>query len=176
MSLSETARIVAIRRATTSDARALERLVAALADELGAAAAKRSSPADFVAAMSASPPHFYALLAERAGEAIGMCIWFPWFSTWRGAAGVYVQDLYVVSTMRGRGVARRLLAAAAEGLRPPKATFLRLSVDAANVAGLGFYGALGFTHVERAQALVLSGTPFRQLLDESGTTSNVTEP
>lgn len=167
MSRSErpaTAWRVLIRKAEPRDSGALDRLVSAFAAELGLADRKRSSSADFATALSASPPFLHVLLAEHAGEAVGLCIWFPWFSTWRGTAGVYVQDLYVAPAMRAAGLARRLIATAAREMRPPGAAFVRLAVDMDNAAALGFYAGLGFERVEGEHVLDLSGDAFKRLV------------
>lgn len=159
-----------IRKAGPADAGLLDRLLVAFAAEAGAPDAKRSTPADLVTGMAATPPHFQALIAAKGGEAAGLCVWFPWFSTWRGAAGVYVQDLYVVPAARRSGLARRLLVAAMRELRPPGASFIRLGVDASNAVGLGFYQRLGFSRLQGEQVLDLSGEAFRALVAPAATT------
>lgn len=155
---------VSLRRAAPGDAATLEKLVAAFAADAGLPGAKTSTAADFVVGLSTVPPLLQAHIAERAGEPVGMCIWFPWFSTWRGTLGVYVQDIYVVPALRGTGLARRMLAAAVREMRSPGATFIRLAADTTNTNALGFYDRLGFEPVERERALDLSGAAFRSLL------------
>lgn len=175
---SETAapRAPTIRKAGPHDAQAIDRMVSTLAADLSPATGKSASPVDFERALAAAPPLLNGLIAEKDTAAVGLCLWFPWFSTWRGAAGLYVQDLYVAPSARRLGLARRLLAAAVEETRPFKGAFLRLSVDAANAPALAFYRRLGFARVEGEHLLDLSGAPFQRLIEAKDSSQNITEP
>lgn len=100
---------------------------------------------------------FYTLLAERDHAAIGMCIYFPEFSTWRSQAGVFVQDLIVVESARGEGAGRRLLAAAmSDGTNSWGARYLRLAVGVTNHAGIDFYHRLGMVADHDNHAMLLA--------------------
>ena len=55
-------------------------------------------------------PALYAHVAEVDGEIVGMAIWFLNYSTWTGNHGVYLEDLYVDPSHRGRGVGTALMA------------------------------------------------------------------
>ena len=52
--------------------------------------------------------------ADASGEPLGMSLWFLNFSTWTGRHGIYLEDLYVTPSARGRGVGRALLGALAQ--------------------------------------------------------------
>jgi GNAT superfamily N-acetyltransferase len=43
------------------------------------------------------------------GAPVGFALWFLNYSTWRGAHGIYLEDLYVKPEARGDGLARALL-------------------------------------------------------------------
>jgi ribosomal protein S18 acetylase RimI-like enzyme len=88
-------------------------------------------------------PLFDVLIAELDENAVGLCLYFYTFSSWMGAPGIYVQDLYVDEDQRGTGLGRRLLAQAAAAGKARGANYLRLSVDHANFSGQQFYDALG---------------------------------
>ena len=49
------------------------------------------------------------LLAEQAGVAVGMALFFHNFSTFLGRAGLYLEDLFVLPAYRGRGFGKALL-------------------------------------------------------------------
>ena len=67
------------------------------------------SAADLNAALFASTPHLFADVAVIDDEVVGMAIWFYNYSTWLGRHGIYLEDLYVRPTARGRGVGELLL-------------------------------------------------------------------
>ena len=73
-----------------------------------------------------------------------MVIYYPDFSTHRGEAGVYVQDLYVAPEARGQGLARSLLRAAF-AQQHWGARYLTLGVSPGNAVARGFYDKAGFT-------------------------------
>lgn len=88
---------------------------------------------------------FRAVLAVDAGEAVGLVLFYPDFSTMRGEPGVYVQDLFVNERLRGKGIGRQLLARAralAESCWG--ARYLTLSVSPDNATAKSAYARLGF--------------------------------
>ncbi len=87
---------------------------------------------------------FWAVLAERAGEAVGMVLFYPDYSTQRGEPGVYVQDLFVDAGCRGLGVGRGLLAQAVLAAGAWGGRYMTLGVGPANAAARAFYAGLGF--------------------------------
>jgi len=51
----------------------------------------------------------FSHVAVADGELVGMSLWFLNFSTWVGAHGIYLEDLYVRPAARGLGAGRALL-------------------------------------------------------------------
>lgn len=49
-------------------------------------------------------PKAHGLICEIDARPVGFAIWFYTFSTFRGRAGIYLEDLYVEPEYRGRGV------------------------------------------------------------------------
>lgn len=50
-----------------------------------------------------------AIVAESAGAIVGYAIFFHNFSTWEAAPGLYLEDVYVRPTYRGKGIGKKLL-------------------------------------------------------------------
>ncbi len=84
-------------------------------------------------------------VAENSGLIVGMATWHLIYSSWRGAKGIYICDLYVMSQARSKGIGEKLLAAAAREAAKLGAVFMKLEADASNIAGLRFYERLGFS-------------------------------
>jgi GNAT superfamily N-acetyltransferase len=49
------------------------------------------------------------LLALESGEPVGFAVYFYNFSTWLGRPGLYLEDLFVRPSVRGKGYGRALL-------------------------------------------------------------------
>jgi len=96
--------------------------------------------------------------AEVGDEVQGVVAFSPQLSTYRGAIGVYISDLWVAEAARGQGLGRRLLAAVrdeAAGLWGPG--YLRLTVYAHNPDARRLYDRLGFTDRAAEVWMVLDG-------------------
>jgi GNAT superfamily N-acetyltransferase len=154
---------VVIRRAEATDAQAVYELVVALAEARDAMDKMVSSVEDIARDGFAADPAFEALIAEVGGKAVGLCLYFGSYSTWRGQRGLYVQDLIVAENARSLGVGRRLLAATAALAKARGDGYLRLSVEADNAHAQAFYQRGGFRHSEAELIYVLDDADFDDL-------------
>jgi len=102
-------------------------------------------------------PLFRALIAAQNGRDVGLALFFPEFSTWKGKPGVYVQDLYVAKELRGSGLGRKLMLAVYEASREWGAAYCKLSVYGDNEGALQFYRQLGFRHSAVEKVLIIDG-------------------
>ncbi len=136
---------VKIRVALRSDAADLHGMVVALAKTTGHEHKVRSTVEDFLHNGFDEPRAFEALIAEQDGIAVGLCLFFYNYSSWRGKLGVYIQDLYVDSSQRGTGLGRRLVVETVRVGKRRGADHLRLSVDSENVDAHAFYEHIGMS-------------------------------
>lgn len=84
------------------------------------------------------------LVAEEAGQVIGMCTGQVVISTAEGGPSVLVEDMVVAPGHRGQGVGRALIKAMAGWAREQGATRLQLLADTNNAPALAFYQRLGW--------------------------------
>ena len=54
-------------------------------------------------------PPFECLLAESDAQPVGFALFFRNYSTWCGRPGLYLEDLFVLETYRGRGIGAALM-------------------------------------------------------------------
>lgn len=101
---------ITVRFATAQDAALLLRLIRELAAFERAPQAVVATEADLVRHGFGPQPQFEAILAFLDGEPAGVALFHSRFSTWLGAPGLYLEDLFVVEAARGRGVGHRLMA------------------------------------------------------------------
>ena len=137
---------IAIRFATPDDAGLLLQLIRELAAYERAPSAVVATDEDLRRFGFGPEWQFEALLAFLDGEPAGFALFHPRFSTWLGRPGVYLEDLYVTQTARGKGVGRRLmtrLAAVAVERGWERIDFQVLDWNPAR----GFYRRLGLEHL-----------------------------
>jgi ribosomal protein S18 acetylase RimI-like enzyme len=163
-----TAEDIGIRLATADDASSIHRIIVELAKATGLRQQVTSKPEHFRRHGAGERPAFEAYIAERAGKAVGLCLFFYTFSSWRGELGVYVQDLYVSDEARGCGLGRRLIAETVRLGKARGATYLRLSVARENTAAQEFYRAIGMSRSEDECIYQASGTEFERLAGAAG--------
>ena len=103
-------------------------------------------------------PVFSALLALMDGRPVGASVFSALFSTTRGGGGLYVSDLWVAPSVRGRGLGRKLLAhAVAQAQATWGANFVKLAVYEDNPQARRFYQRLGFAAQGTETSMILHG-------------------
>lgn len=155
---------VTLRTATPADASAIVALVQALAAHVGDVSQARVTPGQLAAAGTGPNPSWYGVVAEAEGGLAGVCLYSLQFSTWVGAPGLYVIDLYVREAYRNGQLGARLLAQAARDGSQRGCRFIRLEVDARNPRAHGFYERLGFQARAGDTVFVLKNAGFDALL------------
>lgn len=152
------------RKATPADVPVLLGFLGQMAAEAGEETG--STEASLLAHGFGPAPRFHALIAENAAP-LGMIVYFPEYSTWRGEMGLFVQDVYVAPQGRGFGLGRKLLAAAMAEARAEthwQPQFLTLMVAHQNQNARAFYAALGLTLRDEADQLILEGAGLEALM------------
>lgn len=94
-------------------------------------------------ALFAESPRVFCDVAILDGEAAGFAIWFLNYSTWLGAHGIYLEDLYVRPNLRRAGIGKSLLVHLAATCVKNGYGRLDWSVLDWNEPALRFYEALG---------------------------------
>ena len=79
----------------------------------------------------------------QSPQCAGMALYFTNYSTWRGAPGIYLEDLFVRPEYRGRGYGKRLLQELAKETKRIGGQRLEWSVLKWNEPSIKFYKAIG---------------------------------
>jgi GNAT superfamily N-acetyltransferase len=159
---------IVIRAAEASDAATIVRLVRALAAYEDLLDRVRITEADVLRDGFGDRPCFECLLAEVAGEAVGLAIHRPSYSTFDGRPGLFVEDLFVAESARGQGIGRLLLARLAAIAQARGCSRMSLAVLHWNPAR-AFYDRLGFTRIEDWLPYQLCGEALAGLAVKDGT-------
>ena len=151
---------VALRPMRPDEADAVAEMVRGLAEHIGT---------DFVPRLTGEKlaragDLIDVVVAEEGGRLIGACLGLMTFSTWRGAPGLYVVDLFVRSEARGRNVGRDLLRFHARRFADRGARFIKLEVDEGNAGAQRFYAGLGFAKKAEDRLQVLEQDEFNHFV------------
>lgn len=134
---------IAIRRARPGDETELVAMMRALADFEHALDECTVTESQLHQALFGEHATVYAHLAEVDGEPAAMALWFRNFSTWDGVAGIYLEDLFVKSAFRRRGLARALLSTLAKECVTNDYTRLTWAVLDWNADAIALYDSVG---------------------------------
>src|SRR5256885_7453194 len=138
---------IRIRRAVAADVPALLELMQRLAEfELYAADFAVTTETLMALGFEREPPDFYALVAEAPhapGELLGMLVYYLIPFTFRARATLYIKELYVGETVRGRGIGEALMRAAARKAVAHDCTSIKWQVADWNTRARAFYERLG---------------------------------
>ena len=156
-----------IRRARESDLDALEGFIRDLALYERAPELAQATPEQLRRSFFGPSPQVYCdFIDTDEGVAAGFAVWFLNYSTWTGAHGIYLEDLFVRPEHRGGGYGKALLVhLARECIREGYAR-LQWSVLDWNTPSIDFYESLGAEAQDEWTVYRLSG-PALQRVGES---------
>ena len=132
-----------IRSAVKEDVGVMLQLVRELAEYEREPDAVVATEEDFLRDGFGAEKRFDCLMAEWDGCVCGFALYFHNYSTWRGRAGLHLEDLFVRPQYRGLGVGKALLMRVAEIGASEGAVRLQWDVLEWNEPAIGFYEKLG---------------------------------
>jgi GNAT superfamily N-acetyltransferase len=110
-------------------------------------------------------PKFRALIAEWDGLPAGYAIYCGYYSTWVGAE-LYLEDLFVRSQFRGKGIGTAMLAEVARLAVSGNCVAMRWEVAAWNEDAIGLYKALGAEFLDEWRSVLLADDALRRLAEK----------
>ena len=151
---------LAVRPMRPEEAEAVAGMVRGLAEHIGTG---------FVPALTgdrlrAAADLIDVVVADAGGRLIGACLGLMTFSTWRGAPGLYVVDLFVLPEARGRNVGLELLRCSARRFAARGAQFIKLEVDETNTGAERFYARFGFNKKSEDRLHILEQDRFTEFV------------
>ncbi len=110
---------------------------------------------------------FDCLIAEWAGAPAGFALYFHNYSTWRGHAGIHVEDLFVRPEHRGRGIGKALLTRVAAIAVEEGCPRLQWDVLEWNTPAIGFYQQMGAQMLMEWRTMRVTGEGLPALATQS---------
>ncbi len=105
----------------------------------------------------AAPAVFAHVAAGDDGVVVGFALWFLNYSTWTGTHGIYLEDLFVQDSVRGRGHGKALLAELARICVERGYERLEWAVLDWNAPSIAFYQSIGARAMHEWDNYRLSG-------------------
>ncbi|MET3907938.1 GNAT superfamily N-acetyltransferase [Bradyrhizobium sp. S3.3.6] len=132
-----------IRRARPGEAGLILSFVRELAEYEKLSHEVEATEAMIAGALFGADPRLFCAIAEWNGEPVGFAVWFLNFSTFSGRHGIYLEDLYVRPSHRGRGLGKALLVYLAKECVDNGWSRLQWAVLDWNAPSIAFYKSLG---------------------------------
>jgi GNAT superfamily N-acetyltransferase len=125
-----------------------------------------ATEADLQRALFDQPPVAEAVLAWQDAHAVGYALYYPVFSTFRGRAALYLEDIFVVPEARGQGVGYALMRSLAQVAHQRGYDRIEWSVLDWNAPAVEFYRKLGAVPKETGWVgYLLTGEALEALAD-----------
>jgi GNAT superfamily N-acetyltransferase len=132
-----------LREAQSADIPDILRLVRGLAEYERLLDRMTATEADFAHALFGGRPYAEAMLAEVAGRAVGVAVWYYMFSTFTARPMLYLEDIFVEPAHRGRGIGLGLFRRLAQVAQAKNCLFMEWSVLNWNQPAIDFYQRIG---------------------------------
>lgn len=155
-----------IRPAAPDDAGLVLAFIRALADYEKLTHEVVADEAMIAAALFGDNPRAFCEIAEWDGEPAGFALWFYNYSTFRGAHGLYLEDLFVHPHLRGHGIGKALLKNLARRCKREGLARFEWWVLDWNMPSIDFYKALGAQPMDEWTVFRVTGEALDRLAGE----------
>jgi GNAT superfamily N-acetyltransferase len=155
--------VLQIEPARPGDVPALVELIGELAEYERLRDQVRIRTSDLERHLFGPRPYAEAAVARAGTEVVGFALWFHNYSTFEGRPGLYLEDLFVRPTMRGRGYGEALLRYLARLAVERDCARFEWSVLDWNTPAIAFYRKLGAVAMDDWTVQRVSGEALRAL-------------
>lgn len=155
--------MISIRPATAADAPLLTALIRELAEYEHVAHEAAVSEEGVVRDGFGARPKFRAIIAEWDGQVSGYALFFEFYSSFQGCAGLLLDDIYVRPPFRRKGIGKALLAHIANVAIREDYFCIRMEVLDWNEPALGFFQQMDAAVLDDWRSMVLIGEPLQTI-------------
>lgn len=152
-----------IRTATPLDVPAIFDLIQALADYEKLSHLVTGNAEILKEHLFGKRPYAEAIVAEWESKIVGFALFFPNYSTFLTKPGIYLEDLFVLSEYRGRGIGKAMLIYLAQLALERDAGRLEWSVLDWNQPAIDFYQSIGASILPDWRICRVTGNVLSQL-------------
>jgi GNAT superfamily N-acetyltransferase len=159
---------ITIRPATAEDVSLVFTFIRELAEYERLSHAVVATEDDIRASLFGPRPYAECVFACIDAQPVGFALFFHNYSTFLGRPGIYLEDLYVRPSVRGKGVGRRLLVYLAQTAVERGCGRLDWQVLNWNEPAIRFYRSLDARPIDEWTTFRLSGEALERLAEEDG--------
>ena len=145
-----------IRTATVADVPAILKLIRGLAEYERSANEVAIGEAELLRDGFGERPVFECLMAETDAEPVGLALFFPIYSTWKGPS-IHLEDLFVLPAARGLGTGKALLTRVAAVASERGCARLQWDVLDWNQPAIDFYQSMGAVFMTEWRIMRVAG-------------------
>jgi GNAT superfamily N-acetyltransferase len=161
--------MLSIRPATINDVSLLNTLVHELAEYDRVSHEAVVTEEDLARDGFGVHPKFRAVVAEWDGDAAGYVLFFEFYSTFQGRAGLFLDDIFVRPAFRKKGIGKALLDHVAQIAWKEKYFCLRWEVLDWNTPAIEFYRSIGAVFLEEWKSACLIGEALEAAAKQAST-------
>ena len=154
-----------IRPATSSDIPLIQQFIRDLAEFEREPEAAVATQADLLRDGFGLDPKYRCVIAEWSGEPAGFAFFFYNYSTWQGKPGLYLEDLFVKPSFRGKGIGKALLLHLAKIAVAENCGRFQWQVLDWNTPAIDFYKSLGAEMMSAWLTMRVEGDNLRKLAE-----------
>ncbi len=165
-----------IKKATERDIPVIASFIRQLAEYEKLADAAIMTHDDLRQSLFSERPAAEVLLGYYEDRPVGFAVFFHNFSTFLGRAGLYLEDLFVIPEMRGKGFGRALLAHLAKIARDRKCGRFEWAVLDWNEPAINFYKKLGAIPMTEWTTFRVTGDALANLAESGPSSGAGSEP
>jgi len=155
--------MLTIRNTTAADAPLILDFIRHLAEYEREPQAVIATKEDLVRDGFGPNPKYRCVIAEWDNRPAGFAFFFYHYSTWRGQPGLYLEDLFVLPEMRGKGIGKALLEHLAKVALRENCYGIRWMVLEWNEPAIKFYDSLGAELLGEWETMLLRGAALERL-------------
>lgn len=152
-----------VRPGTVRDIRTILSMIRALAEYERLASSARATPARIRQDGFGRRPYFETLICQERKNAVGFALYFFTYSTFLARPTLYVEDLFVLPALRGKGAGKALLGALARIAVQRGCGRMEWTVLDWNARAIKFYKCLGASLRKEWILTRLTGSALRRL-------------
>jgi GNAT superfamily N-acetyltransferase len=154
-----------IRAAVAADVPTILKLIRGLAEYERAANEVAIGEAELLRDGFGNRPAYECLVAELDQKPVGLALYFPIYSTWKGPS-IHLEDLFVLPPARGLGLGKALLKRVASIARERGCARLQWDVLDWNQPAIDFYESLGAVFMTEWRIMRVTGAPLESLAQD----------